>query len=133
MSYLAQEAIEQEIKQYFKTVSDIEIKLPRGFKINGKRLPIWHSSDGSLRFNDLGFDLYCLVHPPSRLDFKISMSSQRMLEMVRVMRMRPWHYYRKYSHYTQGMTHTINCWDPSVEVSWKLCGGEWDSWISLCS
>lgn len=126
------ESIEEEIKQFLREVQHIEIELPRGFSTN-KRLPIWHSSDHSLRLNDLGCELYSQIQQPNRLDFKIGMSSRRMLEMVSAMRGRPWHYTRKYCPNTYSMVHTIQCWDPAIAVNWGLCGEDWDSWIMLCS
>lgn len=134
MSFGLRDQIEKEICGYIEANTETKLKLPAGFRSRSRGLPIWvQGTEPNLRFNDLGFEIYSKMHTPQVLDFKIALSSRRMLELVRAMNNRPWYYSRKFNNQSHAMLHIVHCWDDDLRINWVLSGRDWDTWVRICS
>lgn len=131
MSAPVREEIEEEIKNFL--LEKENIKLPKKVKKNQN---LWFSVSGrSLRFSDLGFELYSKIHQPFSLELRFVMTSKMLVETDRLFLKKPWYLQRKYKP-VQGSSHPpmvyiINHWSEELNTGWVLCGEHWDTWLTI--
>jgi len=118
--------IEDEVRDFLKSqVSHNDPPLK-------KKLPIWVLSSGSnLRFNDIGFKYYQMIHKPHIMIAELVMTNARLLQLIKVMDTQPWYYDKKFNSGT--MTHRIYHWDDAKNMSWVLSGEDWNTWVTMSS
>lgn len=129
----AREAIEEEIKSFLLLNENITLSKKNKHKHN-----FWFSVSGkSLRFSDLGFDIYSKIHQPFSLELRLFMTSRMLLEMDRAFQRKPWYLQRKYKP-VQGSSHPpmifiINHWSEEMNTGWVLSGENWETWLTISS
>lgn len=131
MSASVREEVEKEIKTFLLQKENTNI-----LKKNKGNQTMWYStSDKSLRFSDLGFDLYSKIHKPFLLELRCIMTSKMLLELDTVLRRKPWYLQRKYKP-VQGSSHPpmayiIHHWSEELNVGWVMAGEDWSTWLTI--